>query len=397
MKRISLLTFLQVIFLVISAFSQNTVTGTGASTAGSTNTIYGYYAGDVNTGGSNSFFGDHAGASNTDGSHNVFIGKYSGYGSTTGSTNTFIGSFSGQATSTGAQNFFGGAFSGYSNTTGNNNTFIGRNSGYYNTTGSGNVAMGSSSWAGNQGSNNVILGFASGPNNTLSTASNNVIIGYKSGQSSTTGTGNVFLGSESGYNETGSNKLYIDNSNTTTPLVYGDFNSNQVGINSLPNTTHALTVGGTLYSTGNIYATGIYVNGNSITDAGFEFWNKVGTNIWNRSDNVGIGVDLSKNPNNYRLGVKGKIGAQEVQIENNSLTWSDFVFKDDYKLITLEELEHYIKVNKHLPEIPTEAEVRKDGLLVSEMNAKLLQKVEELTLYVIELKKEVEALKKKGN
>ena len=67
--------------------------------------------------------------------------------------------------------------------------------------------------------------------------------------------------------------------------------------------------------------------------------------------------------------------------------WADFVFEDDYSLMSLNELDNYIKVNKHLPEIPTTQEVEENGISVGEMNAKLLQKIEELTLYVIELQK----------
>ena len=81
------------------------------------------------------------------------------------------------------------------------------------------------------------------------------------------------------------------------------------------------------------------------------------------------------------------------QIEVSTTFWSDFVFKPDYKLMPLDELAGFIKENNHLPNIPTEAEVKTDGINVAEMNAKLLQKVEELTLYVIELKKENEQIK----
>lgn len=93
-----------------------------------------------------------------------------------------------------------------------------------------------------------------------------------------------------------------------------------------------------------------------------------------------------------KLLVNGKIFAKEVEV--STTFWSDFVFKPDYKLMPLNELEGFIKENNHLPNIPTEAEVKRDGINVAEMNAKLLQKVEELTLYVIELKKENEEIKK---
>ncbi|MOA38224.1 hypothetical protein D3C78_1598840 [compost metagenome] len=69
------------------------------------------------------------------------------------------------------------------------------------------------------------------------------------------------------------------------------------------------------------------------------------------------------------------------------------MFEPDYKLRSLSEVEMFIKLNKHLPEIPSAKEVENNGIAVGEMNAKLLQKIEELTLYLIEMKKENEELK----
>lgn len=81
-------------------------------------------------------------------------------------------------------------------------------------------------------------------------------------------------------------------------------------------------------------------------------------------------------------------------IGSSLLLWSDFVFENDYDLPTLEEVEEHIAENGHLPEIPSEAEVTENGINLGEMDAKLLQKIEELTLYLIEQNKEIKELKK---
>lgn len=109
---------------------------------------------------------------------------------------------------------------------------------------------------------------------------------------------------------------------------------------------------------------------------------------------VGIGTPLDNNPNDYSLAVNGKIGAHDIRVENSSATWPDYVFETNYVLTPLESLEAYLRKNKHLPDVPTAATVAEEGYSVDEMTSVLLKKVEELTLYVIELKKENEAMKK---
>jgi len=104
------------------------------------------------------------------------------------------------------------------------------------------------------------------------------------------------------------------------------------------------------------------------------------------SGNVGIGTT---NPT-YRLCVNGTVRAKEIIVDTG---WSDFVFEDDYRLPPLKEVEQFIKEKRHLPGIPTETEVKEKGVSVGDMSSKLLQKIEELTLYVIDLKKENGSLK----
>jgi hypothetical protein len=107
-------------------------------------------------------------------------------------------------------------------------------------------------------------------------------------------------------------------------------------------------------------------------------------------NNVGIGT-LSPDE---KLTVKGKIHTQEVRVDMAGPLVPDYVFANDYKLKTLQEVEDYIKENKHLPEIPSAQEIEKNGLMLAEMNMNLLKKMEEMTLYMIEIKKENEKMKK---
>ncbi len=97
--------------------------------------------------------------------------------------------------------------------------------------------------------------------------------------------------------------------------------------------------------------------------------------------NVGIGT---KNPQE-RLSVKGNIRAHEIKVE--TANWPDYVFKSGYPLQPLTEVEEFIKLNGHLPEIPTAADAESEGISLGEMNKILLKKIEELTLHMIDLKK----------
>lgn len=104
--------------------------------------------------------------------------------------------------------------------------------------------------------------------------------------------------------------------------------------------------------------------------------------------NVGIGTTDTKG---YKLAVAGKIVSEEVVVKLQS-SWPDYVFEESYPLTPLQDLETYLKENKHLPGIPNAKTVEEEGIQLGEMNAKLLEKVEELTLYIIELEKRIKSL-----
>ncbi len=97
----------------------------------------------------------------------------------------------------------------------------------------------------------------------------------------------------------------------------------------------------------------------------------------------------------YLFNVNGKIICTEAKVQLNS-AWPDYVFKSDYKLPTLSELEKFISTNRHLPNMPSATEVEKEkGFELGDMQKRLLEKIEELTLYLIQLKNENEQMKKR--
>ncbi|CAC9972473.1 hypothetical protein [Flavobacterium panici] len=140
---------------------------------------------------------------------------------------------------------------------------------------------------------------------------------------------------------------------------------------------------------GAIYRLGINIGIN--TDGEYSYLQSIKGGMGQRNiiinpigGNVGIGTITT---GAHKLAVEGSIGAREVKVQATG--WADFVFKKEYNLPTLEEVETHIKAKGHLENIPNEAEVLKNGISLGEMNAKLLQKIEELTLYVIEQNKQI--------
>lgn len=131
---------------------------------------------------------------------------------------------------------------------------------------------------------------------------------------------------------------------------------------------------------------------------GLNFWQPSGANQGTANyrlflaDNgkIGIGTQFPQ----AELSVNGTILAKEVRVNTSSTYWPDYVFENDYKIMTLSELENYINEYKHLPGIPSASEVEESGSVdLGEMNTLLLQKVEELTKYIIDLQKQIDELK----
>ncbi len=183
-----------------------------------------------------------------------------------------------------------------------------------------------------------------------------------------------------GTNSTG---LYINTGNTTTDGTFiqlhaANESSNPGGLDLVSN-----VLAGTGYGT-----TFSRYDGSIQTDMRI-----------NNKGKVIIGKSLiatNNAPDGYLLFVEKGILTEKLKVANSSdpANWADFVFNEDYELMPLHKVESFIKKNKHLPEIPSAEEVSKEGIDVAAMDAKLLQKIEELTLYVIKQQKEIDELKK---
>jgi len=210
-----------------------------ANTSGLYNAFLGYNAGMSNTTGScNLFFGNMSGAKNFSGNHNVFIGDSAGYSNLYGYENIYIGQAAGFYTFAGYDNVYIGFHTGYSGH-GQYNVYIGHEAGYSSSGASLNTVIGKSAGRALKDADyNVILGCEAGK--LHETGNNNVFLGNLAGSKNVKGMGNVYIGYMAGYYATDSNKLYIDNSGTTKPLIWGDFKNNRVEINGNPyNTTES--------------------------------------------------------------------------------------------------------------------------------------------------------------
>jgi hypothetical protein len=113
-------------------------------------------------------------------------------------------------------------------------------------------------------------------------------------------------------------------------------------------------------------------------------------NVLEIDGNVGIGTYTT---NGYKLAVAGNIIAEEIVVKLKE-NWPDYVFNKDYDRPSINELENFINKNRHLPGIPDAEEINNSGISIGEIQTKLLKKVEELTLYIIEQNKKIEKLKK---
>jgi len=376
----------------ITTGNRNTVMGylAGAETTntGNDNSYFGYRAGYANTTGDNNFFmGAQAGEKNTSGGNNLFLGTANGRNNISGQRNVFIGASTGAFNTFGSRNTFVGELAGYVSTTGTDNTFLGRESGVSNTTGSYNLYIGRATGSGlTAGYANTFIGDAAGSNNASTQYSTALGEGAKVDCNSCLVLGRA--GVNTGINVTApAAKLHVNAAGSST---------SGIRFQNLPT-----AVGGTIYrlyvdSNGNVFrnsGAGAREGSESTAEAN---WTITPDNHLVNSNlgSVMIGTGLSSTPAGYKLYVSEGILTERVKVAVKSTSeWRDNVLQDDYKLRSVEEVETFIKANKHLPGVPSAQEMVENGNDLQKTDAVLLEKVEEMMLYIIELKKENSSLK----
>jgi|GEM_PF-754474 len=151
-----------------------------------------------------------------------------------------------------------------------------------------------------------------------------------------------------------------------------------------------------LYANNGVINQATTVNGNRVVDMNDRnIWFNTATSTVNGKMYIGSTVVYPNATGNYKLFVEGGILTEKVKVAlRSSANWADYVFAEDYKLMPLSEVEQFIKENKHLPGVASATELSKNGLDIAEMQAKHMEKIEELTLYLIEKDKKIEAQNK---
>ncbi|MBO9639366.1 MAG: bZIP transcription factor [Siphonobacter aquaeclarae] len=378
-------------------------------------------------GASSVYIGPDAGKNSAVGERNVYVGSSAGLNSGAGTDNIFLGYYSGAANQ-GSYNFFLGTFAGTANTSGSGNTAIGTFAGSTNQTGSNNTAIGTNSSRFSTGNSNIAIG--SGAGYGLKSGDGNVVIGANAAFTNNCSYC-TFIGSNANssvdnltnVNAFGRNAVASVNNSFVIGAPAGTSNALNVGIGvSAPTARLEVKSGAsgssglkftdmTSASPGTIVTATRFLtvdaNGNVVMGstngareaASFaENWKLDASTRSLSNANEGavvIGQNLLKLPGSYRLFVQEGILTERVKVAlRDTDDWSDKVFAPSYRLRSLNEVDQFIQRNGHLPGVPSATEMVKSGNDLHKTDAVLLEKIEELTLYMIELRKENEKLRK---
>ena len=134
-------------------------------------------------------------------------------------------------------------------------------------------------------------------------------------------------------------------------------------------------------------------NGNGISgDHGFSVF-KDDTHLFEIKQNGQVLIGTNQPATNFKLSVDGKIASEEVLVELSG-SWPDYVFKPEYQLLSLNEVEDHIATKGHLPGIPSAREIEAQGVHIGEMNRILVEKIEELTLYLLQHQQQIDQQQK---
>lgn len=261
------------------------------------------------------------------------------------SANTFLGYQAGQGTTSGSQNTFVGYQAGSLNTVGSRNTFVGYQIGQIN----------------NNGSDNVYMGYNAGGRNRR--GNRNIGIGTGAGLQGEEGTNNTLIGSDA------------------LAVGVNVVNATAIGANAIVTASNALVLGnnanvgiGTSAPTARLE-----INSGSDDDSGF----RLSRLTADSPAELAVAEKVLTVDHTGRV-VLAPTGRLRVR---SAADWSDHVFAPAYTLQSLAEVEQYINIHRHLPGVPSAEEVVAEGIDIGRMNAKLLEKIEELTLHAIQLEK----------
>lgn len=381
------------------------------------------------------------------GAGNIGMGQGSGNIATLGDGNVSIGLNSAGNSLAGTNNVHIGASAGFA-TSGSRNVGIG-NGTLYNNTGNFNAALGYDAGRFSTGAANVFIGTSTGQNNT---GDYGIIIGTNAGQVNK-GNANVFIGNNTAQtHELGDYNTFVGSYATSTNInvqrataigAFASANVNDaivlgygpskigIGTSSPSSRLHVVCtntpgenvrfeglpadgVGGLATqfvvidpATGNLYRysgaaparIGAPEGTTSLPTSFTENWTLKNDFLYNKNKKgIIIGEGISSLPKGYGMYVTDGILTEKVKVAiKNSSDWADYVFNKDYKKMTLTEVEKFIKVNNHLPNMLSATEMVSEGNDLAKTDAKLLEKIEELTLYMIEMKKENAQMKRQIN
>lgn len=362
----------------------NTFLGTAAGFGAESWITYGYrnnvFVGDStgfrSASSGNTYVGSRAGANIVWGSRNIFVGKEAGMSEFNNSDNVMVGFEAGRNASS-SESIMIGTGAGRQ-ASGNSNVFIGDQAGLQTQYGNNTFVGWHVGLKNTLGQANTFLGHTAGADSE--TGSQNTVVGYQAGKRLKTGWGNTFIGTQTG----------LAKDENTGGGVQG---ATAIGLNAVVGVSFGVVLGDTGFvkvGIGTAYPNQrLTIRGNIgfLTAANLRLDNRPFLDVTPERLALG-GSEDSLFPVEITSSLRYRV--------HHASQWADYVFEDGYKPVPLRETALFIRANKHLPGIPSAADVVKNGVDAAEMDARLLQKIEELTLHSIEQESRLEKLEKEN-